>query len=187
MSGTTTPHTTRDLVLAAFDRPRCARDLAERTGLKYATVKSCLRRMRRRRYIKPLTIAPQARLYALTPIGRILRESLASRVQLDRPISHPEHIAWIESGSYRRAVFRVMTEPMTPREIRRRAVEYHPRLGSGHVHATLRAFSGRGIASRDTRGAWGLTQLGATVHVQMFNGGHLFTPPARSSRSPSGS
>lgn len=176
----------RDAVLEVLDAPRCARELRERTGLGRKTVESALRRAQRQGLVGCATPdLRQSRLYELTPLGRAWR-----RERADGPIDEPDDptrgellpgpinlhdtnslltYAWVQAGTYRRLVMRNLSEPMTARQLRRRIILEHPRIGANHVRNTLRQLRERSIAQA-VDGMWTLTDLGERLRAVDLRG-----------------
>ncbi len=54
--------------------------------------------------------------------------------------------AWVVRGAQRIAVIKVITHPMTPSQIFKKAKEYHPKLSLNNTSDVLRGFDRKGIA-----------------------------------------
>ena len=156
-------------VLVLLGLPRCAREVRERIpGSKRKQIETTMHRLRDQGLI--LCVTPkllQSRLYARTALGDRLAWRL-SGIQPSR--SHTlnqaelDLRAWICAGRYRRLVLRVMDEPMTPKQIRRRVLPLYERISPNHVHGVLRDFAARSIAQGDPWRHWRLTPLGRRLH-----------------------
>jgi DNA-binding IclR family transcriptional regulator len=156
--------TIRERVLEALDAPRCAREIAERSGLPVKTVQSVLARMADEGLARCVTPqVRQARLYALTAAGRRLRREVLGEWPQDagdaRPLDELVVYAWIQAGRYRRLVLQHLHETMTARSLRQTILPAHPRLSMTHVYDVLRAFRRRGVVEREGDG-WRLSVLG---------------------------
>lgn len=162
-------HPIRFRVLLLLHMPRCAREVRERIpGSKRKQIETTMHRLRDQGLI--VCVTPkllQSRLYARTALAEQLvwRQS---GVQPSR--SHTLNQAelnlrsWICAGRYRRLVLRVMDEPMTPKQIRRRVLPLYERISPNHVHGVLREFAARSIAQGDPWRHWRLTPLGRRLH-----------------------
>lgn len=162
-------HPIRLRVLLLLHMPRCAREVRERIpGSKRKQIETTMHRLRDQGLI--VCVTPkllQSRLYARTALADQLVWRL-SGVQPSR--SHTLNQAelnlrsWICAGRYRRLVLRVMDEPMTPKQIRRRVLPLYQRISPNHVHGVLREFAARSIAQGDPWRHWRLTPLGRRLH-----------------------
>lgn len=158
----------REEIIPFMDRPRCPRELCERTGRNRKGVETALQRMVRDRLARCVTPdRRQPRFYVLTALGEMFRQELTPPgVQAPHP-SHPPQLgpdelqlyAWVQSGVYRRVCLRHMGLPMRARELRKKVITEHERIGMNHVQAVLREFEARGIAAR-REGRWSPTPLG---------------------------
>ncbi|MCA9272822.1 MAG: winged helix-turn-helix transcriptional regulator [Phycisphaerales bacterium] len=159
---------TRESVLALLDHPRSPREIAESLGVRVKAVQSSLRRMKNARLVKVLTEAKQSKLYTLTPLGRILREELCGDdAPLEKPHGDLDLYAWVQAGAYRRAALVCLVHPMTTRELRKRVIRLHPRIGANHLHGVMRGFASRGIAVKD-QSVWRLSPLGLRLQRNML-------------------
>lgn len=153
----------REQIVDALEGPRCARELRERTGLSKKTVESALARMQELGLVTCVTPdLQQARLYDLTVRGRLLRRTPRPHVEAP-PLTE---YAWVQAGLHRRILLSALVDPMTPRELRQRAMSRAPRLAIGHVWLTLRELRDRGIVEH-VDGRWRPTELGRRLQAHL--------------------
>lgn len=158
----------REIVLPLLAVPRCTREVRERSGLHRKSVDTAIRRAVRAGWARCVTpTLRQARLYTLTPLGRVWVREHQPECALAPSVLEAEHLelhAWVQAGRYRRLVLRHLTEPLTTNELRQRILTEYDRIGRDHVRATLRECVAKGLVVK-TDSRWVVTSMSEQLRL----------------------
>ena len=123
----------RKTLLMSIKQPMTALQLSKRTGLKPNQCSIILGKLTLCGMVKCLNPnATRSRLYWLTPTGILCQKKLSKDKSLPEPTEKLLDIDWPLYGwlcySHRAAIIKVLTEPMQPSTVKRRAKQQDSRI-----------------------------------------------------------
>jgi len=170
----------RQRILSALNQPMTARQLSSRTGMGLDSCSRAIWELRAYSLVQCLNRpARRSRLYWLTPRGKACQRKLFQARSLRCPDHEFPRVDWDLYGwvcyTHRSAVIKVLTAPLQPAEIKRRARSQNSELkmSANNVRDIIRVFLEKGIVrpvktKSEIHNRYELTEIGKELRVLLL-------------------